>query len=171
MYAYLQLGMEREAKALLDSAAAVTVSVPANSLVNEYALAAIPARYALERGRWAEATALRVRPAPAWRATEGITRFARAIGAARSGRLAAARVELDSLTALERALNEAGGAQAYWAKQVSIQRMTAQAWATLAAGDTAKAFDRGTRRGGPRRRHRKAPGDARRGAALPRAVR
>ncbi len=140
MYAYLQLGMERQAKALLDSAAAVTAGVPENSLTNDYALAAIPARYALERGRWAEAAALRIRPAPAWRATEGITRFARAIGAARSGNLAAARVELDSLAALERVLGEAGGAQAYWATQVRIQRMTAEAWATLAAGDTAKAL-------------------------------
>ncbi|MGH7517674.1 MAG: hypothetical protein ACREOC_09425 [Gemmatimonadales bacterium] len=141
MYAYLQLGMEREAKALLDEAAAVTASVPANSLVNDYALAAIPARYALERGRWSEAAALPVRPAPAWRATEGITRFARALGAARGGDVAAARVELDSLASLEKTLESAGGAQAYWATQVRIQRMTAESWTTLAAGDTAKALE------------------------------
>jgi tetratricopeptide (TPR) repeat protein len=140
MYAYLQLGMERQAKALVDQAAGVTTSVPENSLINAYALAAIPARYALERGRWAEAVALPLRPAPMWRATEGITRFARALGAARSGDLAPARVELDSLAALERALGAAGGAQANWAAQVRIQRMTAQAWATLATGDTAKAL-------------------------------
>ena len=32
----------------------MTVGVPENSLTNDYALAAIPARYALERGQWAE---------------------------------------------------------------------------------------------------------------------
>ncbi len=141
MYAYLQLGMEGEAKALLEGAAAVTASVPPNSLTNDYALAAIPARYALERGQWMEAAALPVRPAPAWRATEGITRFARALGAARSGDVARARSEVDSLAALERALGEAGGAQAYWAMQARIQRMTAESWAMLAAGDTAKALE------------------------------
>lgn len=140
MYAYLQLGREAEARALRDQAAAVTDGMPPNSLTNAYALAAIPARYALERGRWTEAKALTVRPAPMWRATEGITRFARALGAARSGDLAMARAEVDSLTALEKALQAAGGAQAYWATQVRIQRMAASAWVTLAAGDTAKAL-------------------------------
>jgi hypothetical protein len=81
-----------------------------------------------------------VLPAPAWRATEGITRFARAVGAARSGDPALARAEVDSLAALEQLLTKAGGPQAYWATQVKIQRMTAGAWITLAAGDTARAL-------------------------------
>ncbi len=140
VYAYLQLGMVEAAKALRDSAASVTVGVPENSLTNDYALAAIPARYALERGQWAEATALKLRPAPAWRATEGITRFARALGAARSGAVARARTEVDSLAALEKALQGAGGAQAYWATQVGIQRLAADAWVALAEGDTARAL-------------------------------
>jgi tetratricopeptide (TPR) repeat protein len=140
MYAYLQLGMEAEAKALVDTAAQVVAGVPENSLINAYALAAIPARYALERGRWADAAALPVRPAPAWRATEGITRFARAVGMARSGNAAAARAEVDSMAELEQALAAAGGAQAYWATQVRIQRLAANAWVALAAGDTARAL-------------------------------
>jgi tetratricopeptide (TPR) repeat protein len=140
MYAYLQLGKEAEAKALVDEAAAVRTEAEPNSLTSNYALAAIPARYALERGEWREAAALPVRPAPAWRATEGITRFARAVGAARTGNLAAARVEVDSLAALENVLQAAGGVQAYWSTQVRIQRMAANAWLTLAQGDTAKAF-------------------------------
>jgi tetratricopeptide (TPR) repeat protein len=140
IYAYLQLGMNREARALRDQAAAITEGVPANSLTNDYALAAIPARYELERGRWVEAKTLQVRPAPMWRATEGITRFARAIGAARSGDVDMARSEVDSLAELERAVAAAGGAQAYWATQVRIQRMAATAWVTLAGGDTARAL-------------------------------
>ena len=140
VYAYLQLGKYREAKALVDQAAAVRASVPSNSLINDYALAAIPARYALERGQWRDAARLAIRPASAWRATEGITRFARAIGAARSGDGRAARTEIDSLAALERLLQAAGGAQAFWATQVRIQRMAADAWVTRAEGDTAKAL-------------------------------
>jgi tetratricopeptide (TPR) repeat protein len=140
MYAYLQLGMEREAKALRDSALAVSASVPENALTTDYALAAIPARYALERNAWAEAARLQLRPAPSWRATEGITRFARALGAARSGAPAQARAELDSLAALERAVQSAGGAQAYWATQVTIMRLAAGAWVTLAEGDTTRAL-------------------------------
>jgi tetratricopeptide (TPR) repeat protein len=139
MYAYLQLGMEAEAKVLRDSAAKVTAGVPENSLTNDYALAAIPARYALERGRWADAAALAVRPAPAWRAAEGVTRFARALGAARSGAIGQARAEVDSLAALERGLEAAGGPQTYWATQVRIQRLAANAW-ILIATDTAAAL-------------------------------
>jgi tetratricopeptide (TPR) repeat protein len=140
MYAYLQLGMEREAKALKDSAAAVTSNFPGNAITSDYALAAIPARYALERGDWADAAKLPVRPAPAWRATEGITRFARAIGAARSGAPDQARAEVDSLADLERTLTAAGGAQTYWATQVRIQRLAAGAWVTIVQGDTTGAL-------------------------------
>ncbi len=140
MYAYLQLGREQEAKMLLDEASAVTVAVPPNSLISDYALAAIPARYALERGRWADAAALRVRPSPGWRATEGITHFARALGAARGGNPAAARADVDRLGALEKSLTAAGGPQTYWATQVRVQRMAAHAWIALAEGDTAGAL-------------------------------
>ncbi|HEU5171609.1 MAG TPA: hypothetical protein VFU46_13765 [Gemmatimonadales bacterium] len=140
VYAYLQQRKEREAKAIVDTVAMVTASFPERSLTNDYALAAIPARYALERGQWAEAMALTVRPAPAWRATEAITRFARALGAARTGDTAMARVELDSLAAIEQALQEAGGAQANWATQVRIQHEAAAAWLALARKDPVEAI-------------------------------
>jgi tetratricopeptide (TPR) repeat protein len=111
VYAYLQEGRDREAGALVDTAAGVTAGYPPGSLTNEYALAAIPARYALERGRWADAARLRVRPAPEWPATEAITHFARAIGGARSGDAALARAAVDSLAAIEAALGRAAGPQ------------------------------------------------------------
>src|SRR5439155_838331 len=63
----------------------------------------LPARYALERGRWRDATALAVRPAPEWRAAEAITHFARALGAARSGDTASARSAVSALDEIERA--------------------------------------------------------------------
>jgi hypothetical protein len=139
-YAYVQEGRDREAKAVVDEAGRATVGFPANSLTNDYALAAIPARYLLERGRWAEARMLAVRPAPAWRAAEALTHFARALGAARSGDSVSARAEVDTLRQLEEAVGQVNG-QAYWSTQVRIQRLAASAWVSKLAGDTAAALE------------------------------
>jgi len=139
-YAYLQEGRDREAKAVLDQTAGVTAGFPANSLTNDYALAAIPARYLLERDRWAEAKTLAVRPASTWRAAEALTHFARALGAARSGDSVSARAEVDTLRQLEETLAQVSG-QAYWATEVRIQRLAASAWAARLAGDTVAALE------------------------------
>ena len=139
-YAYLQEGRDTAARDVVTEVAAVTDVFPPGSLTTDYALAAIPARYALERGRWAEAATLVVRPAPSWRAAEAITHFARAIGAARSAQPDVAAAELDTLGAVERALADEGGGQAYWSGQVKIQRVAAGAWVALARGDTARAI-------------------------------
>jgi tetratricopeptide (TPR) repeat protein len=144
IYAYLQEGKDRDAAALVDTAAGVTAGYPPGSLTNEYALAAIPARYTLERGRWADAARLAVRPAPEWRAAEAITHFARAIGGARSGDTAVARRAVDSLAALEATLAQAGGPQLPWSVQVKIQRLAASAWLAWATGDTAGAVSAAT---------------------------
>jgi len=141
VYAYLQEGRDTDARSVVAEAAGVTTGDPPGSLVNEYALAAIPARYALERGRWDEATALTVRPAPEWRATEAITHFARAIGAARTGDTTLLRKEIKALNDIERALVAAGGPQAYWANQAGIQLRAVGAWdALLADHDTSGAL-------------------------------
>jgi len=102
-----------------------------------YALAAIPARYALERRRWSEAAALRVQPAwfP-WKQfgfAEAITHFAGALGAARSGNPSSARAAIEKLAAIQKALAQAP--QDYdWATQVEVQRLTASAWLAHADG-------------------------------------
>jgi tetratricopeptide repeat protein len=140
VYAYLQTGRDEAAKRILDEAADVTAVYPDGSLTNDYALAAIPARYALERGRWDEATHLAVRPAPDWPAAEAITHFARALGAARGGDTALARGEIAVLAEIEQALAAAGDPQAYWSGQVKIQRLAATAWLARAARDTVLAL-------------------------------
>jgi hypothetical protein len=139
VYAYLQEGRDTAARRVVDEAAAAPAGYPAGSLVHEYAFAAIPARFALERARWAEAARLAVRLAPEWPAAEAITHFARAIGAARSGDTALARQEIATLAQIESTLVADGGAQTYWAGQVAIQRLAASAWLLLATGDTAGA--------------------------------
>ena len=136
-YAYLQQGRDTAAQRVLDEVAAAPAGYPAGSLTHQYAFAAIPARCALERGRWAEAARLAVRPAPEWPAAEAITHFARAIGAARESDTALARHEIAVLAQIESTL--APGPQAYWSGQVAIQRLAATAWLELATGDTASA--------------------------------
>jgi len=137
-YAYLQEGRDSAARRVVDEAVAAPAGFPAGSLPHEYAVAAIPARFALERGRWAEAARLAVRPAPEWPAAEAITHFARAIGAAQSSDTALARREIVALAQIESTLS--GGPQAYWAGQVAIQRLAARAWLEVATGDTAEAI-------------------------------
>jgi hypothetical protein len=74
-------------------------------------LAAIPARFALDRGRWDEAAQLPVRDSQ-YAAAQSITYFARALGAARSGNAAAARAEVAHLDQIEMTL--AAAKDDYW---------------------------------------------------------
>lgn len=123
-YAYLQLGQDAHAKQVRDEANAAT-KFPFDRLAVYTALAAIPARYALERGDWQEAATLEPRGSR-WPQAEAITYFARALGCARSGKVDMAQTNLDML-AQQRAKLEAAK-QPYWAEQVQIQIQAASAW-------------------------------------------
>ena len=146
VYAYLQGAQDREAKRLLDESTALLGSQaspaahsPTGAVLGvQTAFAAIPARYALERSQWAEARALPVRPSYA--AADAITYFARAMGAARSADVLAARKEIEQLQSLRGSLTRAG--DVYWAEQVGIQRLAAEAWTEYAAGDKRQALER-----------------------------
>jgi hypothetical protein len=140
-YAYLQQARDREAKQTLDRLLAIRKTDPENFKC-AYAFAAIPARYALERRRWAEAASLTVQPADfpwhRFRWAEAITYFARAIGAARTGNTAAAQQDLDKLSEIQKSLG--GARENYdWATQVEIQRLAAASWLARAQGRDAEA--------------------------------
>jgi len=129
-YAYLQIAQDAAAKSVVDHAREVAVG-GAGAPVNAFAVAAIPARYALERGKWEDAAALTPSPAPT-PFTEAITHFARALGAARSGKPEAATADIERLAALrdkERELKDP-----YWTEQIDIQRRVALAWQAFASG-------------------------------------
>jgi hypothetical protein len=130
VYAYLQLGRDREARAVIDEMAQSTNYNP-DILGGPYALAASPARYAIERGDWKGAVALEVRQTKFPQAM-AITHFARALGAARSGDPAAAKADLAKLTELRDKLREAK--DGYWSQIVDIQRQIAEAWVLYAEG-------------------------------------
>jgi len=106
-------------------------------LAGNYALAAIPARYVLERGAWADAAQL---PPPASSApqAEAITWFARGLGAARAGQPASAREALAELQRRADALTAAR--ESYWSEQVAIQKLAVAAWLALAEGRSADAL-------------------------------
>ncbi len=143
-YAYLQMGMDQQAKAVVDHAAMVAeqsaAAPPAAGAggANTFALAAMPARYAMERGQWAEAMMLKPLPAPNTPYTEAITHFARAVGAARAGKPAEAAADIARLAALRD--REIEMKDAYWTEQVDIQRRGAEAWVMFAEGKKAEAI-------------------------------
>src|SRR5260221_5086643 len=132
VYAYLQSGRDGEAKRVVDEAAAVS-RVDQEAFQAAYALAAIPARYALERRRWSAAAALPARPA-SFRYAEAITYFARALGSARSGNPSAALGEIQKLAALQKALAQIKE-EDDWSAQVEVQRRAALAWIAHAEGN------------------------------------
>ncbi len=136
VYAYLQMGQDAKAREVIDEMAAVTGWNPERNTA-PFALAASPARYALERGDWKSAAALEARPGK-FAYTEAITRFARALGAARSGNPQAAKADVARLAELGEKLRAAK--DAYWADQVDIQRRAAAAWVLEAEGDAAEAL-------------------------------
>jgi tetratricopeptide (TPR) repeat protein len=136
VYAYLQMARDTDAKKVIEEAQAVGELNPAVH-TGYYALAAMSARYAVERGNWSEAKQLQI-SAGRFPYTEALTRFARALGAARSGDAAAAEIEVQQLAALGEKLKAAKNT--YWANEVEVNRLGAAAWTALAQGKNDEAL-------------------------------
>jgi tetratricopeptide (TPR) repeat protein len=135
-YAYLQLGQDAKAKALIEETAMIKKVIGPVSAGNT-ARAAVPARYYLERQDWKGAAQLQPLGTP-FPAAEAITHFARALGAARSGDTGAAQADVEKLKALREGLVKAK--QSYWAEQVEVQILGAQAWLAQAQGKKEEAL-------------------------------
>jgi tetratricopeptide (TPR) repeat protein len=130
VYAYLQLGQDTKAKGVIDEMTTVT-GFTETFIAGPYALAASPARYAVERGDWKAAAELAVRPSPLAH-VQAMTHFARALGAARSGNPEAAKADIAKLVELRDKLIAAK--DGYWSEQVDIQSKVASAWVLYAEG-------------------------------------
>jgi predicted Zn-dependent protease len=144
-YAYLQSAQDKKALGVLDELNKIRRVDPPNFKV-AYAFTAIPARYALERRQWAEAAKLPLHPGTmetfpweSFRWAEAHLRFARAVGAARTGDAASARREVEELAAIRRSLVEVKGGYD-WAKQVDIKHQVASAWLAHAEGKPEEAL-------------------------------
>jgi hypothetical protein len=133
---YLQLGQDIKARALIADTMAIkkVIGVP---LAGATARAAVPARYMLEREDWQGAAQLQPLDT-GYPMAEGITYFARAMGAARSGNSAAAQADIEKLKEQRAALEKAG--QGYWAGQVEIQILGARAWTAQGQGSKSDAL-------------------------------
>ncbi len=130
-YAYLQSGLDRSAKNILDEMKSLG---PASGLTHtgSYATSAIPARYAIERRDWKQAAELKpdVTAAP-W--AQALTWLAVGEGAARSSDINRAKEAERSLALLRD--KAAAMKNDYWAKQIDVQRQEVSAWISQATGD------------------------------------
>jgi hypothetical protein len=133
VFGHLQQAQDKAARQLWDEVAAIR-QVNVENFAAAYAFAAIPSRYALERGDWKQAAALKLSPSGlVWNKfpqAEAILVFARGLGAARSGDVAAARKDAEHLQALKEAMTAAK--MGYWAGQTDFQIKTVNAWIALA---------------------------------------
>jgi tetratricopeptide (TPR) repeat protein len=130
VYAHLQLGQDKQASAVMAEMMRET-DFKATQLAVDYALAASPARYSVERGDWEGASQLAVRQSGLNYAMS-LTHFARALGAARTGKPDAAKADVAKLEELRDKLREAK--DNYWAGIVDVQRQVAAAWVLHAEG-------------------------------------
>lgn len=143
-YAYLQSGQDAKAQQVWSEVKAINRVDPPNFKV-AYSVTAIPARILLERRAWEEAASLELpanvlglAPLKDFQWAQAHIHFARAVGAARSGKPALARRETIALETIEEALVVPPGTYD-WKKQVSISRQVAEAWLAYAEGETDKA--------------------------------
>jgi len=145
IYAYLQTGQDQAAGRIVNSLPEIASRFDPKALmsgaggpsVGYFALAAIPARYALERQDWKQAAQLAPRETP-FTYTDALTWFARGLGAARLGQAAAANESAVALRQIRERISKAN--ENYWAQQVEIQELAVRAWAALAAGKKEEAL-------------------------------
>ena len=136
VYAHLQLAQDAKAKTLVDAIAALPKqdypSIPVFT-----AVAAVPARYVLERGDWAGAAALPVIDSGRAQA-DSLVRFTRGLGMARSGNFVRAKREVQAMQDLRAALEKSN--QSYWADRTEEQMLAVSAWVAQAEGNREQAL-------------------------------
>jgi tetratricopeptide (TPR) repeat protein len=134
VYAYLQLARDKDAWRGVEAVRALRDT----NRAADYARAAVPARYALERGVWRDAAQLDDPETSRFPYTSAIRLFARALGAARSGDPEAAGRDLARLQDIAAALTAAK--DDYWLAEVQVQVLAAEGWIANAKGDHDQAL-------------------------------
>jgi tetratricopeptide (TPR) repeat protein len=137
VYAYLQMARDQQAHDTWIEAQKHMNLSP--RFVGPYAITAIPARLALERGDWKAAAALEPR-ASKFPFVDAMTHLARALGNARSGNPEAAEKEVQALGQLVAQLREQKNT--YWGNEVEVSGLVALAWTRLAQGNKDEAESR-----------------------------
>jgi tetratricopeptide (TPR) repeat protein len=136
VHAYLQLGQDGNAKRVVSEIGSIG-GVNPNVFIGPYGMAAMPARYVLERRAWKEATALQPRSTK-FLFPDAITYFARGLGSARSGDVAAATLDAAQLGKIREELAAQGNT--YWSNQTEVQQLAVAAWIAMAQGSRGAAL-------------------------------
>ena len=144
-YAYLQTGQDEAAARIVTALPEMASRFDPKALLigagppsaGYFALAAIPARYALERQDWEQAERLALSETP-FPYTDAMTWFAQGLGAARLGHAAAVNEAATALSQIQERLSKAN--ERYWAQQVEIQATAVSAWSSLVAGKNEEAL-------------------------------
>lgn len=139
MYAHLQRGEDQKAKNVYEKMKGVENFQP--NLASAYAIAAVQARYPLERGNWEEASRLALNiqsdfPWERYAAAESILYYASGLGAARSGDLQGADNALNKLAEIQKRLAN----DQYWTVLTEAQSLAVEAWLSYANGDHDQAL-------------------------------
>jgi tetratricopeptide (TPR) repeat protein len=127
-YAYLQLGRDKDVVDVIQQLKNMPESDAKDSKIS-YASTAMPIRFAVERGRWADAASI-ASPTGAPPQVVAIAVWSRGLGFSRSGRAAEAHAEVDRLRQIEEQLRTSGNS--YWAAQVAILKREVMAWSAQA---------------------------------------
>jgi tetratricopeptide (TPR) repeat protein len=141
VFAYLQAGQDQKAYNVFNSQA-TTNDLAAAQFQGLFATATMPARYVLERRQWAEAAALpdpQAFPGGRYAWADASIYYARALGAARAGKLDQARRDIEKLDSARTTLADLK--ETYWAGQVQIEKAIASAWLTFAEGKQPEALE------------------------------
>ena len=144
VYAYLQTTQNEAAQRLMSSLPEIVSRFDPKQVIGGaggpsagyFAAAAIPARFALERGDWKQAAQLTPADTP-FAYTSAITWFARGLGSARMGQAKPAYDSAKALEEIHERLLKSG--ENYWALQVEIQETEVRAWALWAEGKKQEA--------------------------------
>jgi len=144
-YAFLQTGQDSAAGRIVAALPEIASRFDPKALLvgagppaaGYFALAAIPARYALERRDWKGAEGLPLSESP-FAFADAITWFARGLGAGQLKHAEAANQAAAALRQIQERLLK--GNEHYWARQVEIQATAVSAFAALAAGNAEEAL-------------------------------
>ena len=142
VYSYLQEGEDKAAKEIVDFAATVRKTNPEMDFTSAYALAAIPARYALERNDWKSAAELGIPNVPHWKSfpfMEATIEYAHALGRAHTGDLDGAEKAIARMRQLRDATKEPKFD--YFKNHLDLQIKTASAWVACVRGQPERAVE------------------------------
>jgi hypothetical protein len=135
VYAYLQQAKDRSARREVSEMEGVT-KLDEDQFAAAYAFAAAPARWVLERHDWKAAAALAVKPGwfpwNRFRNAEALVHYARAIGSARSGEVAAAQRSAQEIATIRDALTT--NRDYDWSGSITAQLEVANALILFAEG-------------------------------------